>query len=214
MQHFENYRLEKLNYGLKLHVDFSLVFQHQKEEFEPVTIGTPKCWDDSFLNRVNIYEFNIYFLCVHFVPFNRVNRVTDYKTIWGLCNLSQGIYENAYDIEKGRIYFGITEANGEIGFKSNISPILLLVPKNQDFSIEKLFDCFMEEKYNFTDDFTSSLLMQIEQVAPDSIILHYCVFPTISLSIYGKGTQNLFNEQDILQWENCKTVAIYKRFLT
>lgn len=214
MKQFDNYRLEKFNYGQKLYVDFFLDFQNQDEEPEHITIGTPKCWDESFLSRIKIDNFDIYFLCTCFVPHNRVNRITEYKRIWGLCNLSQGIYENTYDIDKGKIYFGIVKSNGENGFKSNTSPIMLLVPKTQDFSIDRLFDCFIEEKYNFIDDLTQSFLMRINQIVPNSILLRYCVSPTISLSIYGKNMQNLFNEQDVLQWEHCDTVATYKGFLS
>lgn len=210
MERFDHYTLESNCDYLKLSVETLLEIPNAGNE--DFLLGTPKCWDETLLERLSIDQYDIYFLCAHFVPHNEVSRITDYRKIWGLCNLLPGNYENAYDNEHGRIYFGIVKTDGAKGFSIGISPFLLLVPKGRNFTLEHLFHCFLEEKYNFEGDISLSLISRIKQVIHDGILLHYCIFPQISLSIYGKDVQMLFDEQDCLEWENRKTVPVYKAF--
>lgn len=210
MERFNHYTIERRCDYLKLNTEMLLDFANEVNE--NFLLGTPKCWDDTLLERITIDNYDIYFLCAHIVPYSKVSRITDYRKIWGLCNLPQGIYENAYDNEYGRVYFGIVKTDGTKGFRIGISPFILLVPKGQNFSSERLFCCFLNEKYDFDEDISLNVISKIKQIIPDGILLHYCVLPQISLSIYGNDVHMLFDEQDCLQWENRKTEPVYKAF--
>lgn len=77
-----SYDLEQKTSYAKILADMCIQFETCGEE--DYSIGTPKCWDDAFLNRVNIDDYDVYHICYCLVRTGSYNSVTDYKKIWGL----------------------------------------------------------------------------------------------------------------------------------
>lgn len=48
------------------------------------TIGTPQCWDDTFFERFSMDSHESLHIFTHLVERKNVNRITDYKGVWGL----------------------------------------------------------------------------------------------------------------------------------
>lgn len=205
---FHNYQAIREKNLLKLSAEALVQFEHIN--CEGYSIGTPQCWDNDFLQTIDVSAYSIFFICTNTVRHGFYNRLTDYKKVWGLNHISPGIFEGAYDNIKGRVYFGIVKANGEEGFKSNIAPTLMLTPKEQDISPVQVFDCFKKSKFDFTAGEKTSVLVQLQASVPNSIILHYCAKGEISLSIYGCNAENLFPDACLSKWENTPTTAVYR----
>lgn len=205
---YHNYQVIRGKNFLKLSTEALVQFEHI--DSEDYSMGTPKCWDEDFLQTIDVNAYKIFFICTKTVRHGFYNRLTDYKKVWGLNHISPGIFEGAYDNTKGRVYFGIVKANGEEGFNSYIAPTLMLIPKEQDISPVQVFDCFKKSKIDFTVRENHSVLAQLQAVVPNSIILHYCIAGEISLSIYGHNAESLFPEVCIRRWENTPTTTVYR----
>lgn len=206
---FYNYAIiKKINY-VKLTADFCVEFEDINHE--DYFLGTPECWDRSFLEKVDIEKFNLYFICSNTVAMNSYNKVTDWKKVWGLNDIPIGIYDNAYINESGKVYFGIVEDKASNHFGDPTSSTLLLLPQNVSILPDMIFEFFKENHFDFNNEKDNCLLFQLQSLIPSSILLRYFVGENASVSIYGNNVESIFSEENVEQWRKEFTFPVLRK---
>lgn len=199
MIRFENYQVRKSRNYLKLSAEALLYFDRIGEE--DYTMGVPESWNLEFLKKVNIDQFDLYFICTKTIPHGQYNRVTDYKRVWGLNHLEKGEYDNLYENKRGRVYFGIKKATGKDSFMQGISPVVLLLPSGSEIDFDELFNYFKNSEFDFEIEENEDVLFGIQRIFSESILLRYCVREEVSMSIYGRRAELFFSNEDAQRWE-------------
>lgn len=206
MLHFNNFSIRKAHHFCELTADSFLQFENALDE--GYTPGTPKCWDDTLMQRISMDALDVYHICVHTVAHGAHNRITDYKKVWGLQNITPGIYDGQYDCSRGRVYFGITKAPASTGFRLPTSSLMMLLPNSQALNPEVLFSLFQSRSFDFTEQHNREIFRDIQNLIPGSLVLYYSAEqPT--LSIWG-CEQDLFTLQDIKDWNASESPAVYR----
>lgn len=200
---YDTFKMETQTDYVKLSAEAIIQFKDVRDELygQCFSFGTPKCWDDAFLEKINILLYDIYYLCTSTVSLGNYNSVTDYKKVWGLIDITPGIYDNSYLIQRGKVYFGIKQVSGKNGFLSAISPTLILVPKEKTILSKEIFNIFERNEFDFLSDYTDGynlIFSEIQRLIPNSILLR-C---GDGLNIYGKDIEKLFTANDIQKWED------------
>lgn len=207
MLEFKNYSLDCRKDYSKLRVDSIVHFDDKTESYSN---GTPLCWDLSFLSRICIENYSIYHICIKTISNGNYNSVTDFKKIWKLNGIKQGIYDNSYLNKSGKVYLGITQAQGIDGFMLNHSSLIVLVPKDNTFHVAEIFNLFAKVEYDFILGVNNTLLLKLYSSTTGAIVLYYCTTNETSLTIVGKNAENLFSNSDILNWEAKRSDSIYR----
>lgn len=208
---FDSHEISTGANHIRLYAEMLVQFDNAQDE--NIALGTPKGWDELVLQCVNIERYDIYYICTHTLPKERVNRITDYKKIWGLVGLPQGIFTDEYINKIGKVYFGIAKADSEDALGSGISAMILLVKKGNDFSCEDVFKLFKEHQYVFGDenDGDDLVLMQVSELYRNSILLKYECIRNVSLDVYGKNVEHLFSNVDLGHYNKCEDEVVWRR---
>lgn len=194
---YSNFQLNKEKDCVKISVDSLLVLEN-KEDDDLVVIGYPKYFDDitELKFPVDKYEnYNIYILNV-----TNPSRITDYKKIWKLGGFgTNGLYDNYYDGDSGRIYFGITKNYPQ--FKSSVwmKNISILVPKDTQLPFESIFDFFAENKFDDGCDSKKQdyILSSISKYVKNSIVVNKVLSNGIYLNLYGDKIEQKFDVSEL-----------------
>lgn len=107
-------------------ITFSAEAVLEVEANETFEAPVPAIWDKQILGSVDIDQYDIYYICTHPRRTGQYNRITDFKRVWKLANLPEGIRDGAYDTDEGRIYWGVYKARGEAEFRKHLSPTMIL----------------------------------------------------------------------------------------
>lgn len=173
------------------------------------TIGTPQCWDDTFFERFSMDSHESLHIFTHLVERNNVNRITDYKGVWGLKKLPKGVYSNFYDIPGKRLYFGVDKSIGEIDFRSKRSSTTIIIPQNYHIEYNALFSCFSG---SYSDSFENAVLLSLERICalfPHVIALHYSTQGCARMTLMGNNVESLFSKKDCTIWQNQTTAPVF-----
>lgn len=206
-----SYNLKQKKSRVKISADVCIQFETYGEE--SYCIGTPQCWDDTFLSRINIEDYDVYHICYCLVRSGKYNSITDHKKIWGLLGAAHGLFDGTYLTNNGKVYFGISCGHGEECFKSDASAIIILLPKQTQICPNDIFDLFKKESCEFYDKGTDAILSTIAAWLRDSIVLRYTYVNEISMSIFGSGAEKIFNQSDIRTWQMCDPPLVFRKGL-
>lgn len=206
-----SYDLEQKTSYAKILADMCIQFDTYGEE--DYNIGTPQCWDDMFLNRVNIDDYDVYHICYCLVRTGSYNSVTDYKKIWGLTGVSTGLFDGTYLTENGKVYFGISCGRGEKCFRSDASSIIILLPKRTPICMEDIFNLFKIKSCEFFDGSTDVALSTIAEWLKGSIVLRYVWSNEVSMTIFGHDAEKIFNQSDIRTWQMSDSGLVFRKGL-
>ena len=196
---FCDYQIRKSSNKITLTANY--FYDPSCSEPKSFVLGTPKCWDDAILDRLPINEYINYHIFSYVLRREKVTRITDYKKVWGLNRIKEGVFSNYYDTNRERIYFGVDISYGIEGFRTILSPTILLIPHDSCPASENIFNCFNKLQINFSHEETELKINQIQQMIPNSIILHYAHHSGASLTIYGDNVDSIFDSRDCLIWE-------------
>lgn len=205
--YYYNYLVERWNSHLKITADKFLDFKQSDNEL--VMQGTPKWWDDYVLSKINLCDFNIYFICMYTVTHGQYNKVTDYKKVWGLHRIEKGFYDNFYENTKGRVYFGIQKGNEQHLLKHIDSSTILLLPKKFELDADKIFNIFRKHKFDFSQESGSGYQTYIEvnMLYNGSYLLKYNSTDEVSLLIFNNQLKDWFDSNILASAEGaCETV--------
>lgn len=204
---FNDFSIREKNGLYILSANASLQFENLFDE--SYALGTPSCWDDALVNSISIEDFNIYHICVHTVAFERHNRITDYKKIWGLTNTEPGMFDGMYDSAHGRVYFGITKESATTGFRKPNSSLMMLVPKSQDFHPEPIYSLFKDCSFDFVSTSSYNIFGALQKIVSNSLVLYYSVE---KMTLYIGGCEgNLFDQKDVDFWNNSNSTSIFRK---
>lgn len=210
MWYYDNYTVERKDSSLKITADAILVFDHNDNEI--VHCGTPKWWDDYLTGKINLCNFNIYFLCSHTVPHGQYNRLTDYKKVWGLEGVEKGFYDNYYENNKGRVYFGIKKGDERQSLSNIESSAIILLPKEIKLDANKVFNIFKDNTFDFSENRVNEYLtlLKVNSLYGGSILLKYNSTHEVSLLIFYDKLDDWFNN-DVLASHKGANETIYRR---
>lgn len=207
--YYENYSLQRQVLSLKISAEFMAKFK--LDDNEPISLGTPKWWDDYVVNQLDFNEFDLYFFCSCTVSHGLYNRITDYRKVWGLRGVNKGIYDNHYQNSIGRVYLGICKGSGESSFRSLLSSTVLLLPKHTVFDAEQAYQILCKEQYNFLEANMENYqtLMKINLLYPNSILLKYTCTNEVSLLIFGSNLKDWFGKEILVSHERASE-SVYR----
>ncbi len=205
-----NYIVEREASYLKITAEKFLDFQHSDNEL--VMQGTPKWWDDYVISKINLCDFNLYFICTYTVIHGQYNRLTDYKKVWGLHEIEKGFYDNYYENTKGRVYFGIQKTNEQQQLKYNGSNTILLLPKKYKLDADKIFNIFKKHKFDFSETkaFEYQVFVEVNKLYEGSILLKYNSTNEVSLVIFGNNLGDWFDNDMLISCEGASE-TIYRK---
>lgn len=206
-----DYLVERETSYLKITANLFLDFQHSDNEL--VVLGTPKWWDDYVISKINLCEFDIYFLCACTVSHGEYNRLTDYKKVWGLHKIEKGFYDNYYENAKGRVYFGILKGVEQPALNYIGSSTILLLPKTFKLDENKIFNIFRDHKFDFSETKISKLqaLAEVSMLYDGSILLKYNSREEISLTIFSNRLEGWFTEDVLSSYEGANE-TVHQKF--
>lgn len=190
-----------------------MLVQFNSAQNESISFGTPKGWDELILHCVRIERYNIYYICADTLSKEKVNRITDYKQIWGLIGMQEGVFTGEYTNKTGKVYFGVAGEDSEAPLSSGISAMILLVRKENAFKGEDVFKIFKEHQYIFGEksDESDQVLIQVSELYEDSILLRYDCMGQVSLDVYGGNVERLFSNVDFDYYNKSEDEAVWRR---
>lgn len=199
---YNNFQLHKDKDCVKIFADRLLVLESEEDE-QNLGIDFPKYLNNLLELKfpVDKYEkYNLYFLMV-----NNPNRITDYKKIWKLGGFdSNGLYDNFYVVDSGRIYFGITKKDPKFAMSVWMKKISILIDKEQiprdiQFIFESIFNFFAINKfgYNFNIDRYDDALKNISKIVKNSVVVHKIFANKVGLNLYGDGIEQKFDLSEL-----------------
>lgn len=208
---FDSYEIIRKQGRVKLYTEMLVQYEHASDE--NLQTGTPQWWDNYLLCNIDIERYDIYFICTNTVPHGRYNCITDYKKVWGLNDLEEGIYDNTYINDYGKVYWGIAKTQGEDAFRSSIGSTILLVERDREISCVDIFKIFQKNRCDFRKpfDLEDLSLSQIYEMNPDTILLRYNCNSEISLNIYGTDVEDIFSTLNISEYNNQNEMTIYRK---
>lgn len=206
---YDSYKLQKKANYIKVMADVSVEYVFSDNEV--YVIGTPSCWDECILKRINISQYNMFHLCITTVHNGKYNRITDYKKIWGLNHLPIGEYENSYITEKGKVYYGSIHSSPQESFYADYSSLIILVPTIQFFDPNIVFQYLFVHNFDFVTMVDDKICDEIQKLVPGSIVLCFCSDDEISLSVFGAQMEDLFVMDDVKSWGRENTFPVFRR---
>lgn len=164
----------------------------QIDENDNMDASIPIIWDDIILQLINITDYQIYYLCLHSIRQGEYNTVTDYKGIWKLKGLPDGMTKGYYDTSNGRVYWGILKGDGIKDFKSHYSNVMILVRKGDDLPAKAIIQECCDKQIGFDNVLSQQQLLSFSAIMPRSFILHYsALFTKPTLLIVGRGIDTM-----------------------
>lgn len=191
-----------------------MAFEPESPDDEVFPIGTPKCWDETFLQRVDIESYSILHICMKCIEHGWYNTVTDYGKVWKLFKVPKGDFDGSYFTDSGKVYFGIKRGFGEKSFLSDTSPILLMLPKGLDVDYNRIYSSFRDNKVDFSDSEQSKHSMHVlAESISGAIALIYGWGSGGWLTIYGKNIGSIFVQEDLRKWPVVNPELVFRRNL-
>ena len=73
---------------IDLSADLTVIFDSADcEDYSP---GTPSLWDEYLLSKIDIENYDVFHLFAYIIDRNKQNRITDWKKVWGLSEITEG----------------------------------------------------------------------------------------------------------------------------
>lgn len=195
----------------RLMISCKRYFVYESPYDDPPMVGSPKCWDDTFFNRININNYAIYHICGKLVFSGSYNSVSDFKKIWKLANIQKGEFEGSYFTEKGKVYFGITKGYGEESFYSSDSSIMVLLPKEMRLDYFEVFSEFEKNKVEFLYGDATPCLKHLAERYKDSFVLYYIFDDGDNLTVFGSNCGRMFVQSDLKDWPTVDPILVYRK---
>lgn len=202
-----NFEVRQGNNRVELCADYFYV--PRPDENGTFVIGTPQCWDDTFLNRFSLDGYECLHVYTHLIESKDANRITDHKGVWGLKHIPRGVYNHCYDFCGKRLYFGIDKSNSRKNFLTQKAATVIIVPESLHIEYGAIFSCFCNAYSNLCENVALSSLERICEIWPCVITLHYSTHGRAQLTIMGSNVDSLFSEEDCLIWKSKNTVPLF-----
>ena len=191
---YNNFQLKKDKDRVQLSADSLFVLENIEDD-NLISIHFPKCLLNIFESKVQTSNYDIY--NVYTLNIDKPTRITDYKKIWKLGGFdSDGLYDNFYEGDNGRIYFGIKK-NYPLFQKSVLmGTVSILVPKGDNLPFEIIYNIFAINKYDifFNNEKHDFVLSSLQKLINQSILINKL---STSLNLYGDNINQRFDLSDL-----------------
>ncbi len=189
MINYHSYEFTQEDDFLNVCVDYNIQFESNDETF---LVSLPTAWSEKISKKFELETYDCYKIYFIGVKNEKVNRITDYKKVWGLMSLTTGMKDGYYNTSTHKIYLGVEKAKS-VNFSVN-SHIMIFKPKNHELNFDKLLS-IMKMFYDGNHISYDELLKTIYQYNMDSYVVAWYVNEKINLSICGKN-KIIFTDQD------------------
>lgn len=163
------------------------------EAFERTSI--PEWWEKSICRRILRNPYTAYYWCTHCVQHGFYNKVTDYKGIWGLTSLPKGSMNGFYDVDDGRVYWGVIEENEPKALKHD-SNVVILLPENQPFPDKQVKEVFEKHRIGFFTYPSKAFFEELIALLPSAYVIHDSETGDSVLEVWGNKVEQIFEEED------------------
>lgn len=163
------------------------------EAFERTSI--PEWWEKSICRRILRNPYTAYYWYTHCVQHGFYNKVTDYKGIWGLTSLPKGSMNGFYDVDDGRVYWGVIEENEPKALKHD-SNVVILLPENQPFPDKQVKEVFEKHRIGFFTYPSKAFFEELKALLPSAYVIHDSETGDSVLEVWGNKVEQIFEEED------------------
>lgn len=203
MEVFSNFKITYSSGCVVLEADYTI--NEISADDTDFVIGTPKCWDDTLSKRIPWKKYTNYHLFSYTLNKSLVNRISDHKSVWGLANLSRGVYSTYSDTNETRTYIGIDVSFEKDVFNHKKSSVVILVPQEVTITAEEIVSMFCKPLSNFFVSPSVSFMLEIQRSIPGSIMLFYHFHRNAQLAVVGNDVEKIFSKDDCAAWECSNT---------
>ena len=167
---FEKTKIDFDEFSMKLTASYMLEFANQDDNI--ITVGYPNEWVDCINNiwKGNTTGYIAYKVYGKPMKHGTYNRITTYKKIWGLLNITKGNYDGFYDTFDERVYWGIKVLGDTDELLSTKEDFTVLIPRNKKHDVCCIIDQLLKWKYCFPTITDCYILSLVQRAVPTSII--------------------------------------------
>lgn len=202
------YELTVSDMRLVLSADACVMFEHANEN---VSFGTPKCWDDTFLSRINIEEYSIYHVSGVMMRYGNYNRLTDHGGVWRLMDIPKGQFDGAYMTPEGKVYLGISVGYGKDAFLSYIASTIILFPRTYAPDCNCIFQQFKSDSITFTNEDADKSLQALVKTFNGAIALKYSTKNGGSMTVFAEKPAEIFLQSDLTKWPRYNSETVFRK---
>lgn len=191
---YNNFQLKKDNNFVKVSADSLLVLENIEDE-NCIDIHFPKFLLNLLESKVQTKNYDIY--NVYTLNIDKPTRITDYKKIWKLGGFdSEGLYDNFYEGDNGRIYFGISKNHPKFNKSVWMGTVSILMPKEDNLPFDIIYNIFALYKFDicFNNEKQDFVLSNVQKKINKAIIINKL---STSLNIYGDNIDQRFELSDL-----------------
>lgn len=190
MINYHSYVLNVNDDSLKVSADYNVQF----ETHEEIYFIEPPPQLVQFISKIfNSSNFDFYKAYFKPMEISKVNRITDYRGIWGLLSLPTGIFNGSCVSTTQKIYFGLDAAqDAMVSSKSNF---IICCPKSSGLTAETVFSFIKKlpaESFNSVDVLSKGIYRQDSNL----YIINWDTKNMIELSIRG-NINKVFSQENL-----------------
>ncbi len=192
---FENQTIKREQDKVTLSAEMTVQFDCRKDE-ERISIHAAPSWDNAFLSSFNCSAYNCYQILGTMVPGTDVNRLSDYKKIWGILRISNGFLDGFYDVKEGRVYWGIKKIDSFNAVNDyKYSSVFLFIPKYCKIDFSEIIIYLAKQGYKFSETGSYDTFVALKNRISGSIWLKYAKDGTyVSMTVIAEKAETWFND--------------------
>lgn len=191
--YFENYQVDR-QIG-RIVVSADRVYEAENENDEDMSFDIPAWWIEELINQLHKRKYDGYSFVYCNVLIENVNKVSDYKKVWGLLNISKGMFDDSHYVDKYKTYWGVkTLPPIEFIDWSSNNAWFFFLPKGTPFPKELVREIVTEGKLTFTEDNPIAML-QIQKSIPNSVIIFIGGIEKCILSVVTENAEKWFMQE-------------------
>lgn len=190
---YDNYAIEKEhNY-----VAFSAraITAYEQDDFVEMN-SVPVHWYEALRTKIDFKNYDQYCVCTLARRHGFFNRMTDHKGIWALSEFPKGLAEGSYDVDQGRVYWGVMQTANEPAWY-RICSAMILLPVGEPFPSDLIMQMWSDEHIGFDIFPDKSFLRHLSDMLPNAYLINYSDNEACRLELYGFQVENKFELFDI-----------------
>lgn len=194
---YNNFQILKSHNFLKIMADEFLELEKEDDDFI-IQDTFPKTIESIIENKLVLKNYNAYI--IYILKIKNYNKISDYKKIWGICNFEKGgLYDNYYDVEGGRIYFGIKEYLADNQSHPMLNSLCIYLPNLDRELCEEIFCIYKNMKFDLDENSQRymQLMYNVYGLNKSSILVHKSTREKLQVEICGENVEHKINSLDL-----------------
>lgn len=190
--HYENQVICRGKGWVKLSAEPIVQFDSSADEV--ISLSVPHSWEATFREELLVgSNYKCFQLIGTLQPQMLTSRLSDYKKIWGLFHLSKGVLDGYYDVNQGRVYWGILELKDSFILSYKFSSIFMFVPKSQSADFTTIISFLSAHGYTFSGSPVILDLIPLKEELDKTIMLQYSKEDSlVAMTIISNNVESCF----------------------